>query len=159
MNTQDFSLYDGSVEFQYTDYDLGMAVARAEGKPVIIDFTGFGCVNCRKMESKVWTDPQVHDLLTNDYVLISLYVDDKTALPEPVTVTETDGTQTVLRTVGDKWSYLERTLIVANTQPFYVLLDPVTGKPLNGLLSYNEDIEEYVDFLKKGLSNFKQSHD
>ena len=156
MNTQDFNLYNGSVEAKYTDYDLGMAAARAEGKPVILDFTGFGCVNCRKMESKVWTDPQVHDLLTNDYVLISLYVDDKAPLSDPVTMTETDGTQTVLNTVGKKWSYLERTLVGANTQPCYVLLDPATGKPLNGLRSYDEDIAAYVQFLKQGLQNFNK---
>ena len=154
MNTQDFNLYEGSVEAKYKDYDLGMAAARAEGKPVMIDFTGFGCVNCRKMEAAVWTDQEVQDILNNQYVLISLYVDDKTPLPEPVEVTETDGSTTKLRTVGDKWSYLERTKIGANTQPFYVLLDPVTGKPLNGLRSYDEDIPAYIEFLKKGLENY-----
>ena len=154
MNTQDFNLYEGSVEAKYKDYDLGMAAARAEGKPVMIDFTGFGCVNCRKMEAAVWTDQEVQDILNNQYVLISLYVDDKTPLTEPVEVTETDGSTTKLRTVGDKWSYLERTKIGANTQPFYVLLDPVTGKPLNGLRSYDEDIPAYIEFLKKGLENY-----
>ena len=156
MNTQDFNLYQGSVEAKYKDYDLGMAAARAEGKPVIVDFTGFGCVNCRKMEAAVWTDPKVQDLLNNQYVLISLYVDDKTPLPEPMTVTESDGTERTLRTIGDKWSYLQRTKIGANTQPFYVLLDPVTAKPLNGLRSYDEDIDEYVDFLKTGLRNYRK---
>ena len=156
MNTQDFNLYQGSVEAKYKDYDLGMAAARAEGKPVIVDFTGFGCVNCRKMEAAVWTDPKVQDLLNNQYVLISLYVDDKTPLPEPMTVTESDGTERPLRTIGDKWSYLQRTKIGANTQPFYVLLDPVTAKPLNGLRSYDEDIDEYVDFLKTGLRNYRK---
>ena len=154
MNTQDFNLYEGSVEAKYTDYDLGMAAARAEGKPVMVDFTGFGCVNCRKMEAAVWTDPAVRDLLNDKYVLISLYVDDKTALPEPIEVTDVDGTTRKLRTVGDKWSYLERTKIGANTQPFYVLLNPATGKPLNGLRSYDEDIDQYIDFLKKGLKNY-----
>ncbi len=154
MNTQDFNLYDGSVEAKYTDYDLGMAAARAEGKPVMVDFTGFGCVNCRKMEAAVWTDPKVRDLLNNKYVLISLYVDDKTKLAQPMEVTDVDGTQRTLRTVGDKWSYLERMKIGANTQPFYVLLDPATGKPLNGLRSYDEDIQEYIEFLQKGLKNY-----
>ena len=156
MNTQDFNIYQGSVEAKYKDYDLGMSAARTEGKPVMVDFTGFGCVNCRKMEAAVWTDPKVQDLLNNQYVLISLYVDDKTPLPEPMKVTESDGTERTLRTVGDKWSYLQRTKIGANTQPFYVLLDPTTGKPLNGLRSYDEDIDEYVDFLKTGLRNFKR---
>ena len=154
MNTQDFNLYSGAVEAKYTDYDLGMAAARAAGKPVMVDFTGFGCVNCRKMEAAVWTDTEVRDLLNDKYVLISLYVDDKTPLPEPIEVTDVDGTQRKLRTVGDKWSYLERTKIGANTQPFYVLLDPATGKPLNGLRSYDEDVAQYIEFLQKGLKNY-----
>mgnify|MGYP002622559058 CR=1 FL=1 len=156
MNTQDFNLYDGSVEARFTDYDLGMRAAQAEGKPVMVDFTGFGCVNCRKMEAAVWTDPTVRDLINDRYVLISLYVDDKTPLAQPIEVTDVDGTQRKLRTVGDKWSYLERTKIGANTQPFYVLLDPATGKPLNGLRSYDEDIAQYIDFLQKGLKNYQQ---
>ena len=156
MYTQDFNLYDGSVEAKYTDYDLGMAAARAEGKPVMVDFTGFGCVNCRKMEAAVWTDTKVQDILNNKYVLISLFVDDKTPLPEPIEVTDVDGQTRKLRTIGDKWSYLQRVKIGANTQPYYVLLDPQTGKPLNGLRSYDENIDEYVEFLQKGLSNFKK---
>jgi len=150
MNTQDFNLYQGSVEAQYTDYDLGMEAARREGKPVMVDFTGYGCVNCRKMEAAVWTDPQVQELLNDRYVLISLYVDDKTPLPQPIEVTENGQTRR-LRTVGDRWSYLQRTKVGMNTQPCYVLLDPTNGKPLNALRSYNEDIEEYVKFLKEGL--------
>ena len=157
MNTQDFSLYDGTVEAKYRDYDIGMQAALAEGKPVMVDFTGFGCVNCRKMEAAVWTDPTVRDLINDRYVLISLYVDDKTPLQEPIEVTESDGSKTKLRTVGDKWSYLERTKIGANTQPFYVLLDPATGKPLAGLRSYDENISEYVEFLKGGLKKYNES--
>ena len=156
MNTQDFNLYKGSVEAKYTDYDSGMQAARAAGKPVMVDFTGFGCVNCRKMEAAVWTDPKVQDILTNKYVLISLYVDDKTPLAAPIEVTDVDGTQRRLRTIGDKWSYLQRTKIGANTQPFYVLLDPKTGKPLGGLRSYDENIDEYVQFLEEGLKNFQK---
>ncbi len=156
MYTQDFNLYEGSVEAKYTDYDLGMAAARAEGKPVMVDFTGFGCVNCRKMEAAVWTDQKVQDILNNKYVLISLFVDDKTPLPEPIEVTDVDGQQRKLRTIGDKWSYLQRTKIGANTQPNYVLLDPTTGKPLNGLRSYDENIDEYVEFLNTGLKNYKK---
>ena len=152
MYTQDFNLYGGSVEAKFRDYDEGMAFARQQGKPVMVDFTGFGCVNCRKMEAAVWTDPQVQDFLNKDYVLISLYVDDKTPLAEPITVTE-NGQQRILRTIGDKWSYLQRTKVGANTQPCYVLLTP-DGKPLEGLRSYDEDIEAYVKFLKNGLNNF-----
>ena len=154
MNTQDFNLYQGSVEAKYKDYDLGMAAARAEGKPVMVDFTGFGCVNCRKMEAAVWTDPKVQDILNRQYVLVSLYVDDKTPLPVPLEVTEQDGQKRTLRTVGDKWSYLQRTKVGMNTQPCYVLLDPVTGKPLEGLRSYDEDIDEYIKYLQSGLKNY-----
>lgn len=155
MNTQDFNLYKASVEAKYHDYEAGMAAAKAEGKPVIIDFTGFGCVNCRKMEAAVWTDPKVADMLNEKYVLISLYVDDKTPLAEPITVTE-NGQQRTLRTVGDKWSYLQRVKFGANTQPFYVLIDN-EGKPLAGSRSYDEDINAYIDYLQTGIDNFKNN--
>lgn len=153
MNTQDFNLQKTTTEAKYKDYELGMAAAKAEGKPVIIDFTGFGCVNCRKMEAAVWTDNQVANILNDKYVLISLYVDDKTALPEPLEVTE-NGQTNVLRTVGDKWSYLQRVKFGANAQPFYVLLDN-DGKPLASSRAYDEDIQAYIDFLNQGLKNYK----
>lgn len=152
MNTQDFNLQEQSVEAKYKDYEEGMAAAMREGKPVMVDFTGFGCVNCRKMEAAVWTDTKVADMLNNKYVLISLYVDDKTPLKEQIEVEE-NGQRRTLRTVGDKWSYLQRTKFGANTQPFYVLLDNA-GKPLNTSRSYDENIEEYVQFLQKGLDNY-----
>ena len=152
MNTQDFNLYQGTVEARFTDYEQGMAAAQAEGKPVIIDFTGFGCVNCRKMEAAVWSDPQVADILNNQYVLISLYVDDKTPLPQPIEIEE-NGQQRTLRTVGDKWSYLQRTKFGANAQPFYVLLDN-EGHPLAPSRSYDEDIAAYLNFLQQGLSRY-----
>ena len=152
MNTQDFNLYGGSVEARFTDYEQGMAAAQAEGKPVIIDFTGFGCVNCRKMEAAVWSNPQVADILNNQYVLISLYVDDKTPLPQPIEIEE-NGQQRTLRTVGDKWSYLQRTKFGANAQPFYVLLDD-KGQPLAPSRSYDEDIAAYLQFLRQGLSSY-----
>ncbi|MDD7029549.1 MAG: cytochrome c biogenesis protein CcdA [Prevotellaceae bacterium] len=154
MNTQDFNLYKASVEAKYHDYEAGMAAAKAEGKPVMIDFTGFGCVNCRKMEAAVWTDPKVANMLNEKYVLISLYVDDKTPLAEPMTVTE-NGQQRTLRTVGDKWSYLQRVKFSANTQPFYVLIDN-EGKPLAGSRSYDEDINAYIDYLQTGIDNYKK---
>ena len=147
MNTQDFNLNNKVVEARFTDYDLGMAAARAEGKPALIDFTGYGCVNCRKMEAAVWTDPRVADRLRNDFVLISLYVDDKTPLPEPLEVTDANGQTKTLRTIGAKWSYLQSHKFGANAQPFYVILDPATGKPLTGSRGYNEDVEEYLKFL------------
>ena len=156
MNTQDFNLNTKVVEAKYTDYEEGMAAAQAQGKPVLIDFTGFGCVNCRKMEAAVWTDPTVADLLTKDYVLISLYVDDKTPLAEPLEVKDVNGEVKTLRTVGAKWSYLQSTKFGANAQPFYVIINPTTGKPLSGSRAYNEDIPAYIDFLKKGLETYKK---
>ena len=152
MNTQDFNLNYKVVEAKFTDYEEGMAAAKAQGKPVLIDFTGFGCVNCRKMEAAVWTDPEVADILTNDYVLISLYVDDKTPLQEPFEVKDAEGNTKTLRTVGAKWSYLQSTKFGANAQPFYVILD-ANGKPLSGSRAYDEDISEYIHFLKQGIRN------
>jgi thiol:disulfide interchange protein len=154
MNTQDFNLYKGEVKPAFEDYDAGMEAARAAGKPVIVDFTGFGCVNCRKMEGAVWSDPRVADILTKEYVLIQLHVDDKTPLPAPVNITE-NGQQRTLRTVGDRWSYLQRSKFGANAQPFYVLLDG-RGMPLNKSYSYDEDIDKYLDFLNMGLKNYKK---
>ena len=139
---------------QFTDYDAGMAYARQQGKPVFIDFTGFGCVNCRKMEAAVWTDPRVADLLTKDYVLISLYVDDKTPLIEPMKVTDEQGNTKTLRTIGAKWSWLQSHKFGANAQPFYVVLDPVTARPLSASRGYNEDIPAYLDFLQRALSRY-----
>ena len=153
MNTQDFNLYKNEVHPRFKDFEAGMAAASLEGKPVMVDFTGFGCVNCRKMEAAVWTDAKVADLLNNKYVLISLYVDDKTPLPEQMTVKDTDGTERTLRTVGDKWSYLQRHKFGSNTQPMYILLDN-EGMPLTGSRSYDEDINAYMDFLKAGLDNY-----
>ena len=150
MNTQDFNLQRTTTEAKFKDYELGMAAAKAEHKPVIIDFTGFGCVNCRKMEAAVWSDPQVADILNNKYILISLYVDDKTPLQTPIEVVE-NGKQRTLRTVGDKWSYLQRVKFGANAQPFYVLLNE-EGHPLAGSRSYDEDIQAYIEFLNKGIN-------
>ena len=154
MQTQDFNLYKNEVHAKFDDYDLGMEYARLNGKPVMLDFTGYGCVNCRKMEAAVWTDPKVSDLINNDYVLITLYVDNKTPLTEPVKIVE-NGTERTLRTVGDKWSYLQRVKFGANAQPFYVLLDG-QGKPLNKSYAYDEDITKYIDFLQVGLENYRK---
>ena len=156
MNTQDFNLNLKVVEAEYLDYESGIAAARAQGKPVFIDFTGFGCVNCRKMEASVWADARVADKLKNDYVLISLYVDDKTPLKEPMVVTDAQGNQKTLRTVGAKWSYLQSHKFGANAQPFYVAIDPETGMPLTGSRGFNEDVQAYMDFLNQGLRNFKK---
>ena len=154
MQTQDFRLGEESVEAHFNDYDEGMQYAAAHRMPVMLDFTGYGCVNCRKMEAAVWTNPQVSSLMKEKYVLITLYVDDKTPLPEKLVVKE-NGADVTLRTVGDRWSYLQRSKFGANAQPFYVLLDN-DGHPLAGSYSYNEDVEAYRNFLEEGLQRYNQ---
>lgn len=154
MQTQDFRLGEESVEAHFNDYDEGMQYAAAHRMPVMVDFTGYGCVNCRKMEAAVWTDPQVSSLMKEKYVLITLYVDDKTPLPEKLVVKE-NGADVTLRTVGDRWSYLQRSKFGANAQPFYVLLNN-DGHPLAGSYSYNEDVAAYRNFLEEGLQKYNQ---
>ena len=153
VNTQDFNLNTKIVEAKYTNYEEGMAAAKAQGKPVLVDFTGFGCVNCRKMEAAVWTDPRVADKLNNDYVLISLYVDDKQPLAKPIEVT-VNGQKRTLRTVGDKWSYLQQSKFGALAQPYYVTLGP-DGMPLSRPFSFKEDVSDYLNFLQEGLDNYR----
>ena len=148
MYTQDFNLNSKVVEARFRDYDEALAAARREGKPILVDFTGFGCVNCRKMEAAVWTDPQVADMLMNDYVLVSLYVDDKTPLPEPVEVADGQGGTRTLRTIGAKWSELQRSRFGTNAQPYYVILDS-EGKQLAPGRGYDEDVAAFVKFLKQ----------
>ena len=154
INTQDFNLNTKTVEAHYHSYAEGMAAAKAQGKPVLIDFTGFGCVNCRKMEAAVWTDPTVADMLNNQYVLISLYVDDKTPLAEPVEVS-LNGQQRTLRTVGDKWSYLQASKFGANAQPYYIAIDN-EGRPLNHAYGFKEDVAAYIDYLQQGLNTYRR---
>ena len=186
MKTQDFNLApEQEVKPMFTDYEEGMNYARTHHLPVMIDFTGYGCVNCRKMEAAVFTDPTVADIMTNKYVLIQLYVDDKTKLPEPIEVIETgdgnpifsvgvtadfkvsasdgensyeynktyDSNTRKLRTVGDRWSYLQSTKFGATAQPFYVLLDN-NGNPLERSYSYDEDIQKFIDWLNSGLARY-----
>ena len=155
MWTQDFNLNPNTVEAVYTDYEEGMAAAQKAGKPVMLDFTGFGCVNCRKMEAAVWPDAKVRQLMTEDYILVSLYVDDKTPLPETIEVTETDGSTSKLRTIGDKWSYLQRYKFGAQTQPFYVLVDH-NARPLAPAYSYDEDVNAFVRWLEHGIAQFRK---
>ena len=154
MYTQDFNLYDGSVHAKYLDYESGMTYAKQVGKPVLIDFSGYGCVNCRKMEASVWTDPRVKDMLDNDYILITLMVDDKTKLPEIIEVEE-NGKITKLKTIGDKWSYLQRHKFGANAQPYYIALDN-EGNPISSSYAYDENVDLYLDFLQSGLNNYKK---
>lgn len=155
MSTQDFSLYEGDVTASTDDFDEGLRLSRELGKPVLLDFSGYGCVNCRKMEASVWTDSEVKNTIDNDYVLVTLMVDDKKPLPEPIKVTEKDGSQRTLRTYGDKWSYLQRTKYGANAQPFYVLSDG-EGHPLAAPYGYKEDVAAYRSFLQQGLENFRK---
>lgn len=154
LTTQDFNLYDSEVHAKFDDYEAGMAYAKREGKPVIIDFSGYGCVNCRKMEASVWTDPTVKDILDNDFVLITLIVDDKTRLPQPLEVTETNGDRRTLKTVGERWSYFQRTKFGSNAQPFYVMLDN-TGHPLAASYGFDEDVNKYISWLRGGLKTYK----
>lgn len=154
LYTQDFSLYNDEVHAPYDDYESGMAYAKRVNKPVMIDFSGFGCVNCRKMEASVWTDPKVKQLLEKDYVLITLMVDDKTKLPQPIEIEE-HGKVRKLKTIGDKWSYLQRSKFGANAQPFYILLND-EGKPLGPSYAFNEDVSKYIQFLENGLKAFKE---
>ena len=152
MSTQDFNLYEQELHAQAMDYDQGMAIARQEGKPVMLDFSGYGCVNCREMEQSVLADKKVMNIINNDYVLITLFVDDKTPLAEPIRVME-NGKEVVLRSVGDKWSYLQRSKFGANAQPFYVLLDG-EGHPLTTSRAYDEDIDAYINFLEEGKAEY-----
>ena len=152
MYTQDFNLYVDEVEAEYHDYEQGMQAALQAGKPVIVDFTGYGCVNCREMEASVWTDDKVRDIMREDYILISLYVDDKTPLAVPMEVVE-NGQKRTLKTVGDKWSYLQRYKFGANAQPFYVILDN-EGQPLTGSYAFDKNVDHFLEFLNQGLDNY-----
>lgn len=151
LTTQDFSLYDGEVHPQTDDFDQAIIMGRQTGKPVLVDFSGYGCVNCRKMEAAVFTDPAVKNLIDEKFVLVTLMVDDKTPLKEQMKVQEKDGTIRTLRTVGDKWSYLQRTKFAANAQPYYVVLDSA-AKPLSPSYAFDEDPAKYRDFLLKALN-------
>ena len=144
-----------SIKAQYNDYDEALAAARREKKPLLIDFTGYGCVNCRKMEAAVWTDPEVARVMRNDFIIVSLYVDDKTALPSPVTVTDAKGNKKTLRTVGAKWSYLQSNRFNSNAQPYYVIVD-AEGKAISSPRGYDEDIEAYINWLNAAATLYRQ---
>lgn len=147
LYTQDFNLYGGE-QVEYDDFDEGMKAAAAQGKPVFIDFSGHGCVNCRKMEGAVLDEAKVKKMISEDFVTIKLMVDDKTPLQQPMVVQE-NGKQTTLTTVGDKWSYLQRHKFNSNSQPYYVVLDQ-QGALLSGPFAYNEDVNAFIAFLKRG---------
>lgn len=154
LYTQDFNLYNKEVHAAFNEYNEGLAYARQEKKPILIDFSGYGCVNCRKMEASVWTDPVVKQILENKYVLITLMVDDKEKLKKPITVTE-NGKSVKLTTVGEKWSFLQRHKFGANAQPYYVIINS-DGEPLAAPYGYNESVPKFIDFLQKGLKAFNK---
>jgi thiol:disulfide interchange protein DsbD len=157
-----YSLYDKDTEAPlgleaYKDFDEGIAAARKSGKPVILDFTGWACVNCRKMEEQVWSDPEIFKILSEQYVLISLYVDDRKLLPADKQfnyLKPTGGTKQI-RTIGDKWATFQTLNFENNSQPYYVLID-ADYNMLSRPVGYTPDIEEYEDWLNEGLSNFKK---
>lgn len=155
LSTQDFSLYEGDVAAQVDDFEQGMLLSQQLNKPVLLDFSGYGCVNCRKMEAAVWTDPDVKKTIDEDYILVTLMVDEKKALPEPIKVVEKDGTERTLRTYGDKWSYLQRSKFGANAQPFHVIVNS-DGHPLAPAFVYKEDVPGYKAFLQKGLEGYRK---
>lgn len=147
LNTQDFNLYDKGMT-HYEDFDEGMRAAQAQGKPVFIDFSGYGCVNCRKMEASVINNERVRAELDNNFITITLMVDDKRELPDPIYVIE-NGRNVKLETYGDRWSYLQRHKFNANSQPYYAVLNG-NGELVSGPYFYDENVEKFLDFLNKG---------
>ncbi len=152
LYTQDFSLYEQGDFKMFDDYEEGMAYAKEHNLPVLMDFTGYGCVNCRKMEAAVFDNPRVREIIEKDFVLIELMVDDKTKLPETIYVNE-NGTERPLRTIGDRWSYLQRYKFGANSQPYYIVLDEA-GMPMSNSQANDEDVEKFDKFLEEGKKNF-----
>ena len=153
LSTQDFNLYGGEFK-EFDDYDGGMRYAAENNMPVLLDFSGYGCVNCRKMEGAVFDTEQVREIIENNYVLIKLMVDEKADLPQPYTVNE-NGQDVTISTVGEKWAYLQRYKFNINTQPYYVLLDSRDGTTLAPSRSYDEDTPAFVSWLNDGLAAYK----
>ena len=152
LYTQDFNLYEDNNFKQFDDYDQGMAYAEENGLPVLIDFSGYGCVNCRKMEGAVFDTPEVKKIISENFVLITLMVDDKKELSKPIDVEE-NGKEVRLYTVGDKWSYLQRHKFAANSQPYYIILDN-EGKALSIPFYYEENLPKFTDWLNKGIDSY-----
>ncbi len=152
LSTQDFKLGHDPMNQVFDDYETGMAYAAQTGKPVLLEFGGHGCVNCHKMDATVLADERVRNLIEEDFVFIVLMVDERTRLPETIEVDE-NGRTSRLRTVGDKWSYLQRHKFGTQSQPYYVVLDH-EGKPLSPAHAYDESVDNYVEFLQTGLRNF-----
>lgn len=155
--TQDFNLYAGGQFEEFDDYDKGMAYAAESNRPVLVDFSGYGCVNCRKMEGAVFDTGRVSSIVKENFVLIKLMVDDKTKLPEPMTVEE-NGKKVVLKTVGDKWSYLQRHKFSANSQPYYIILNH-SGEAVSAPYFYDENVGKFVGWLEGGMKNYSENPD
>lgn len=153
LYTQDFNLYGGTFE-EYHDFDRGMEAAKAQGKPVLLDFSGYACVNCRKMEGAIFDNPTVRTIIEDNYVMIKLMVDDKAALASPMTVEE-NGKAVTLATVGEKWAFLQRHKFGISSQPYYVLLDN-DGKPLGTPRVYDENLADFVAWLENGTEKYKE---
>lgn len=151
LKTQDFNLYGGEYKL-FHDYDEGMAYAQKMGKPVLVDFTGYGCVNCRKMEAAVFDTPGVRDLIEDNYVMIQLYVDENRDLKHPYTVTE-NGKKVDITTVGEQWSYLQRHKFGIASQPYYVLLDN-EGRPLSTPREYDENVSAFERWLTEAVEKY-----
>lgn len=152
--TQDFNLYQGGTVAAYHDYDEAMEEAQKSGKPLLVDFSGYGCVNCREMEACVWEEPQVKSLIQKEFIFVSLYTDDRTKLSEPMFVKENDK-ELKLNDIGEKWGFLQRYKFGANAQPYYVILDS-NGKPLNNAYTYDKNAENFKNYLEQGLKNYNQ---
>ncbi len=154
LYTQDFSLYSGGQFEEFDDYDEGMAFAAKNHRPVLIDFSGYGCVNCRKMEAAVFDTPQVEKVIKENFVLIKLMVDDKTKLSEPFEVQE-NGKVEKLETVGEKWSYLQRHKFQSNSQPYYIIIDN-KGEALTAPTFYDENVSKFVQWLENGMKKYQE---
>ena len=154
LETQDFNLYTHETKYvEFSDYDEGMEYAREHGMPVLLDFSGYGCVNCRNMEAAVFDTDRVRGLLAEKYVVIKLMVDDKKALTRPMEVTAA-GNSYSLGTVGEKWAFLQSYKFGANSQPYYIVLDNA-GQPLTDPVYYDNNVDKFMEWLSTGLERYE----
>ncbi len=155
--TQDFSLYQGEIHPRSQNYEEGMALAVQENKPILLDFSGHGCTNCRELEGAVWTNDDVRNLINDDFILVSLMVDERTPLPQPIVKTRANGETAIVETVGELWGLLESEKFGIMAQPYHVILDH-QGRPLAPAMDYNngKDPKRYIEFLETGLQNYRK---
>ena len=157
ISTQDFSLVDNEFKNHSLNYEEGVKLAIQENKPVLLDFSGYGCTNCRELEGAVWTNDEVRQLINDEFVLVSLMVDDKAKLAEPIEMTDRKGELHIIETVGELWGFLEGEKFGVAAQPYHVIIDH-EGTPMSGSMDYQngKDVEVYMNFLNTGLENFKK---